>query len=116
MKLKLLGILFLLLSFQVLAKHNKSIGCANLVLGKEVATKIALIRARAYWVEHYYGRVVSGQETLLVDNNTTQLAQTIKAKSVGLTPSLSASHFKKSDRVKEIDGKPYFCVHLQAVK
>jgi hypothetical protein len=116
MKLKLLGILFLLLSFQALAKHNKSIGCASLALGKEVATKIALIRARSYWVEHYYGRVVSGQETLLVDNNTTQLAQTIKTKSVGLIPSLSASHFKKSDRVKEIDGKSYFCVHLQAVK
>ena len=116
MKIKLLGILFSFLSYQVLAKHNESIGCANLALGKEVATKIALMHAKAHWVEHHYGRVISGQETLFVDNNTTQLAQTIKTKSVGLTPYLSASHFKNSEHIKEIDGKPYLCIHLQIVK
>lgn len=116
MKQTLLCILLSVLSYPVLAKHRESIGCANLTLGKEVAKKIALIRAKADWVEHHNGQVVSGRETLLVEGDATQLAQTIKTESAGWVPSISTSHLKSSRRVKEIDGKPYLCIYLQAVK
>lgn len=122
MKQTLMVILLSFLSSLAFAKHDETLGCASLSLGEELATKIALMRAKAHWVEQHYGRVVSGRETLLVENETAQLAQTIKTKSAGRVPSLLAAqsrsepHIKSSQRVKDIEGDPYLCIHLKAVK
>jgi len=109
---KLAFILVCFLSWPVLAKNIKTVGCASLVHKKEVALKIALIRAKASWVEHHYGGVVSGRETLLLDNDTTQLAQTIKVQGTGLVPSQPILQVNNEQRVKDIDGKPFICVYL----
>lgn len=109
---KLAFILVCFLSGPVLAKNIKTVGCASLVHKKEVAIKIALIRAKASWVEHHYGGVVSGSETLLLDNDTTQLAQTIKVQSTGFVPSEVELQVNTEQRVKDIDGKPFICVYL----
>lgn len=112
MTVKLAFILLCFLSWPVLAKHNEIVGCATLVHKKEVAIKVAFIRAKASWVEHHYGGVVSGRETLLLENDTTQLAQTIKVQSTGLVPSKVGLLANTEQRVKDIDGKPFICVYL----
>ena len=114
------------LSWHVLAKPDETVGCADLVHGEAVATKIALIRAKANWVEHHYGKIISGRETLLVDSQTAQLVQTINSESMGTVPSLSVAslsfpslstpHLKINKRVKTFDGNPSLCIYLQAVK
>ncbi len=109
---KLAFILVCFLSWPVLAKNNKTVGCASLVRKKEVAIKIALIRAKASWIENHYGGVVSGRETLLLDNDTTQLAQTIKVQSAGFVPSQPSLEVNNEQRVKGIDGKSFICVYL----
>ena len=112
MIVKLMFILLCFLSWPVIAENNEIVGCAGLFRGEEVTMKVALIRAKASWAEHHYGGVVSGRETLLLDNDTTQLAQLIKVESAGLVSSQPVFHVSNEQRVKNIDGKSYICVHL----
>jgi len=113
---KLLFTLLCFLSWTAFTKHHESTGCANLAYPEEIAIKIALIRAKASWVEHHYGGVVSGRETLLLDNDTTQLALTIKIESVGRIESQSVLQVTYDKRVKNIDGKPHLCIYFATKK
>ena len=113
MKQTILCIFFLFLSWQVFAKDNESIDCVNLALDNDKAKIIALMRAKAHWVEHHHGRVVSGTETLLTEDNKSQLIQTIKTESAGRVPPLSSPQVKQSERIKMIKDKPYLCIYLK---
>lgn len=122
MKLKLLLIIVVFFCGQVLAKSHESTGCANIALSKEVATKMALMRAKAKWVEQHDGRVVSGRETLLLENDDSQLPQlsaqqlmqVIKVKSAGHVPSNLTAKVSYKHHVNDTKGDYLLCIHLSA--
>ena len=105
-------IILLFLPWQVPAEQSEITGCAALSQDEKAATKIALIRAKAYWVEHHYGRVVSGSESLLIVDSTARHTQIIKVQSTGIVPPQTRIRFQSNEHIKDIDGKPHLCITL----
>lgn len=99
-------------SGQVRANQQSVIGCATLNQGNAIATNIALIRAKARWVDKHYGKVVSGNESLSTDNSGSQYTQLIKTKSAGFTPSQSIKSYLVDKSIQDIDGVSYLCITL----
>lgn len=108
LKLLLIGLFFQ--SWLVLAKPIDSVGCAKLTLSEQIARKVASIRAQAQWVKQHHGSLFSGKESLLLENNTSQLTQEIMVKSAGQLPSQAALNVKQYFR--KVDGETLLCIHL----